>query len=338
MTDNDIFSIDDIATVPSIETPLVHTISNELLCKLFSCVQDTTTAIELLNATGGQCIKNNDAHGNTTLMRSMQHDINYSLALIPYSEHNIQQKNNKGHTALYYATKYDKEQVVYRLLDYDQEINWNTLCKQSWTRCVIKGLRNKISLHTLSQLYDNKTVLMKACDDKLETIALSILDHPLVCNMAHAHTYKGTALMIACDNGLETVAMKMLNTPTLCNLSHTGSLGDALVLAARNKLSRVVCAISLAMNTTVDTELKSTMDKYQMMRDFNAKYEQELEKNNTCGTCLCCSTENSIHYIALPCSHTTNICPECYPKITQCNSCAVCKCSIQSFNRTFVVT
>lgn len=328
-------------SIPSLPT---YNLSHDLVRKLFLSISnsnpstfDTNIATKLLEETSGECISDFDSDGNTPLMRSMQINGDYPLVLIGFSQHNITKKNNKGHNALYYALKHEREMVVYSLLNYDQEINWHNMCKKSWNRCFIKGLQNKFSLNTLSWIRYEKTVLMRACDEKLEEIALNILDYPTLCNLDYVNQYKGTALMVACDNNLESVAVKMLTTPSLCNLTYSSYAGDALIIAAKNKLTKVVCAISLAMNSALEIDLQTTMDKYRGISDFNKKYEQELEKHNSIGTCLCCSTENDSYYIITPCSHTVNVCPDCYPRLTQKNVCAVCKGNIDSYKRTYLV-
>lgn len=321
-----------------------YTVTHELLCEAFytACkYNQNTLALNILDETNGNCFDYVDYEGNTALIITILNSF-YDLAelLLQYPLCNPNHYNNCSKNAFTYAFYAENESLVNRLLNYTEFIPLFKMCNKKWDKCFINALKileNKGRLKELENLHDDKTLLIKACNDGLEDIAESILNYPTYCNMSYVTQYKGTALTLACGNRWETIALKILQTPHLCNLSYSGNFGNALIIAASNKLSKVVHIISLAMNDSLDTDIKVLTDKYNYIRNFNSKYESELEKHNLKGSCLCCGTDNETYHKLTPCSHTINVCQECSPKFMQSNTCAVCKTRVNTYEKTYVV-
>jgi ankyrin repeat protein len=115
------------------------------------------------------------------------------------------------------------------------------------------------------------TALILACKNKMEKVALRILECPERCKMDHVNKYcnneyyreksirqysenselsniyefnMNTALIWACINNMSTVALKLLEYPEICGVGHISYTGNtALIWACTNNMESTALKI-----------------------------------------------------------------------------------------------
>lgn len=115
----------------------------------------------------------------------------------------------------------------------------------------LKNLKNKYLSRTNS---DGNTLLIEACIQKREAIALDILDRNSKNGIDVCDAKGFTPLMLACISKLEPVCMKLLEDPTLCKLNHLDDSNQSTVLmfACQNKLENVCTKILSCNDIRID--------------------------------------------------------------------------------------
>ena len=144
------------------------------------------------------------------------------------------------------------------------------------------------------------TALIIACNKKLETVAMKMLEYPELCKLDQVNYNGDTALMMACKKKLETVSMKMLEYPELCKLDQVNNNGDtSLIIAYAYHLVKVAFKIKKYNN--------------QNRKVF------PLYRENKCVICL----DEVNCYICIPeCKHFICMCKKC--DTCELNKCTLC--------------